>query len=577
MFELTLENVGSIREGVIGIPEDGITLIAGDNKAGKSTVCATLACALLHNSRLFGSSAESAAKAMVGSWMDVDDEKHQEASASLRSDYETVRLHWRLRGGKRSQCESADVKDVNKLTRSSRIACGLDVWSSLDKTARSLALATAYNADPTDDELRDALKGIKASLIDDAVGRIHRNGWPIAAEHFSDLAKQTEGRWRQVTKDNYGSNKAVEWVPNGWSRDLEGKELFALQEAAEAAEKEWRKAEIAAGVDHAKLAEDKETARASAGIDQRLSIGEVDLQTARTRLQEMQTELADLRPRKGRKSQNCPSCGVDLIIVGDEILNAPTDAEIEALDARYLAHKELVRAQEEEVETLANTVTKVRAEKAAAQEAMARIRAAQEAPTGDVGDPVTLESAYREAKARAEMVQQKNKADKLHGEAVEFRKVALQLGDKGLRLKKIRETLATVNADLAKYSQAIPHGTYSLTDEFALECGGRSRLSGSETWLGDVIMAIVIGTADNSSMIVIDAADILTKKRRGRLISRLVRGLPIPVVVATAAPDWLSVPNLESKGLGVAYWIQDGIIQSIATMAQETKESANPQ
>jgi hypothetical protein len=64
-----------------------------------------------------------------------------------------------------------------------------------------------------------------------------------------------------------------------------------------------------------------------------------------------------------------------------------------------------------------------------------------------------------------------------------------------------------------------------------------------------------------ADLVVIDAADVLDAPRRSGLFRLLTEaGLPAVVCMTLARPD--QVPNLASPsiGLGVSYWLEDGLL-----------------
>jgi len=80
------------------------------------------------------------------------------------------------------------------------------------------------------------------------------------------------------------------------------------------------------------------------------------------------------------------------------------------------------------------------------------------------------------------------------------------------------------------------------------------------------VLQVAIAQRDGSCMVIFDGADILDNSGREGLFTllRVVIGQPIrAALVAMTIPSASRVPNLREAGIGMSYWVNQGVSQPI--------------
>jgi hypothetical protein len=174
------------------------------------------------------------------------------------------------------------------------------------------------------------------------------------------------------------------------------------------------------------------------------------------------------------------------------------------------------------------------------------------------------------AEQRLTGFRQKRKADDLHDKIMTNNAVIDILAPDGLRAKKLGHVLELFNtAQLGRLSLAASWNQVTVDAEMTFAYGGRpyALLSTSEQYRVRAVLQVAMAHLDGSAMVVLDAADVLDGPTRSGLFDLLDEaGLPALICMTLSRRE--QVPDIEADGLGMSYWIEDGVAQPLHELAE---------
>lgn len=545
-MELTVKNFRGIESAAIQI--DPVALVAGPNSAGKSSVAMAMAACLRQTPMPIDGIAKNQAGLLLR-------RQAKRGSASLTSGNGAVQVNWP--GGS----VSADTETA----MASEYAAGIVSVCGMTTKAAATALRAYIGADPTREDLREALP---ATEVPDAVvwniwEAIEKDGWDAAHRRAKESGTKAKGRWEQITGEDYGAKKALSWVsplvPSDDSRTVAEVEA-ALGEAQ--AKLEELIAQQALSDDERQRLEDQAHAPQQDLKDMRLQVDTADraVQEARDYYQSL------ARPVAMKDPLHCPHCGGEvemdagqLVVFTDEIDNGENLRRAAAItaarDALQEADAAAVRARD--------ALNAVQRQHQQASEAAAKL--AQYAGRS-VGPDVI--QAYRDAVSHQQNVlmglQATEQAEKvavgiqINGFIVEA------LAPDGLRKTVMARAMGKFNDRLAALSAIAGWGEVQVSDDMAItyDGGPYALLSASEQFRCRVTLQLAMAEIDESRALVIDAADILDRAGRNQLF-KVVRAIGIPALITMTMNAEADVPDLAKAGMGRSYWIDDAIADPI--------------
>lgn len=434
--------------------------------------------------------------------------------------------------------------------------------SPLDmKPAEAAAyLSGLLNAEPTIDDLKAALANMPENLIASVWSEIVGSGWDAANKRAKEAGTRIKGQWEQITGEQYGSKKALEWLPACFADGVPPVE--DLQEKVTEWKNKVDSAIANAAVSADRIAELQRVVDAGNEAEQRLP-------TLQQNVDDFAKQLADANavyesipePISQEVTVACPCCSAALVVVSRTVLQAATGkvdedenqrrsdarAQQAALirdiaDKKRAAESELFNAQQliNAGTNAANTLSTLSTEGATE----ADIEHAREMLTSVEYQQMMLNS----------LDESKKKVTQLEQNQV----IVSALSADGLRQSVLVRVLDNVNSELLTMSQKSGWGAVSITPEMQIQYSGRDYrlLSASEQFRCRVTLQLYISERDGSGAVVIDAADILDRGGRNGLF-KLLKGWPIPVLVCMTMNAKEDAPDLKKIGMGRTYWIEN--------------------
>lgn len=558
-IHLKIRNVRSITSADLDL--DGLTLVAGQNGAGKSTI-QTCLCALLAGERGFYGKGVDTAAAMVR-----HGEKEARAIISVGSGRRMAK--WSRSGAVRE--EHAEEGITGSGPTASLIALGRETFAAMKLAERAALLARVCKTEPTQNDLRAA---ISEAEIDANAGKIwdkiEIDGWDIAAKAQATFAAGCKSRWQEVTGNPRWGSK----IGETWGDDIEGDEAQLQARADELAAQiaeatkavpmsDEERAEAEAEADAAKL-EENEARLADLNAKNRVMIA---------RHEEIEDEKAKL-PKMSRGLE-CPRCGELLAMAGEELVKLDADQE-RAAAARL---KELNAEASKLLEDGKPIIAGIREAEdliKAARNARDRLARANGEPV-DKGVLDQMKTERADVESLLKKIRSKPRAAELHKQITTALKLAEILGPEGLRKRRLEGTLDAINSRIGYSADAMGLQSVRIDMDMNVSRGSDryEALSESEKWRVDLAIQIELAKLDKSCVVCVDRLDVIQADgpSRGPVLKLLsTLSIDIPVVVLMTAGEKagaLKTPDLAKMGMGKTMLLVGG---HLATMDGEVEQ-----
>lgn len=527
---------------------DPLALVAGRNAAGKSSLAQGVASALSGKLPVAGRGA-GAAVVRFGAGS---------AAIEVRGDAGFVRMTW----------PAGQPIREGAAPEASEWACGAASIVNLSARDRARVLADYLRAEPTRDELADALAraGIEGAPVVTAVwSLIEQHGWDGAESLRRERGAQMKGQWRQITNQTYGSRVAANWRPD----------LAELNDA-----------DLTGELARAKLDRDRAVAAAAVSADERkraeADAGELDQRTTARRtalervaeaertFQRARDHRQTLPPSEQPRTLPCPYCCEPIILHHDLAETRLERATGKRIDDDELRSRRMAIAKADgELSHADGELGHARREAEAARLAVEQSEAARDklanwprAVESGAGDPDAAAAAISRIERQLAECRTKREADDIHAK-IEGNEIVIGLlaGD-GLRAAKLARVVNLFTGQtLGRLAASAGWSAIGLDAEGGFTYGDRpyELLSSSEQFRVRVTLQIAMAQLEGAGLVVIDAADILDAQARGGLFALLAEaGLPALVCMTLSRPE--QMPDLAAAGVGRSYWIDGGSV-----------------
>jgi hypothetical protein len=541
---------------------DPVALVAGRNAAGKSSVAQAAAAALVGDPTIAGLATKGRASLLV----------HDGAAAGsveIEDPAGRVRVLW----------PEAAASATGIAPQASAYAAGMMSLAELAPRDRGAVLAQCLEAAPDRDDVSAALAaaGLGEETIVAAVWQLLEDrGWDHALQLRRDKGAELKGQWRQVTGQSWGSRVAASWLPADWTSDLDDMTAERLAAESEAAS---RSHDEAVGTRAVSEAQRQHWAAEAASLDERRDLlrdAEAAAEHTNTELEQAQAARAALPVGGTGAPMPCPHCGalVDLVkvnLVESRLVVAEAISPAD-LKARRLQIAEADGAVSRLAAELGRADRAVEAARARMQQASEASHRLAQLPAGPAAaaDTAAAKDAVDRARARERAWHQRNEAADLSGKIASNEVLLKILAGDGLRAEKLGRVLAAFNGGpLAELAAAAEWPAVAVEPDMTVTLGGRPYLllSSSEQYRARIVLQVAMAGRDGSSMVVIDAADLLDAPSRSGLMALLDRA-QMPALVCMTASRKDQVPDLARAGLGRSYWLDAGAAQPIGELAE---------
>lgn len=539
-MQIKIRNYRGIETAEIALAP--IALVAGINGAGKTSIAQAVAAALTRNAAIVDGVTKAAASQLLR-------DGAKRGQCAITTDGGSVAANW----------PGASISaDGEAPPHASAIACGLECIAELKPKDAAAALQAALHADPTRQELREALvkAGARQELADAVAVKVEAEGYDAGYKRAQSRATELKGQWELITSERWGAAKAEGWQAGALPQDAD---LEALEAAATAADQALEQAIADQSADAAHVARLREQVKAGDAAAKTVDKLDAARAKARTKAEEAVAAYAALPAAETtEETVPCPHCGAHVVIRGRTLVEpsgGPDEAENAArIEAKTEANAEIARTRKaaEEADRAAADAHRAVQERARALAALDDIKT----DGTSAEDVAQARQAAQEAHAAVRAIETTAAAGEKHRAIVEMLAVADVLAPTGIRQAALEEAMRDLHAQMTDLSARAGWGEIAIGEDLAVTYGGRPYrlLSASEQFRTRVVMQVALAMRDGSSAVIIDAADILDRQGRNGLFG-LLDGLSVPALVTMTMSRREDVPQLGR--LGNSYWIGD--------------------
>lgn len=556
---LEANNVRRLRHVRLPI-EEGVTFLAGPNRAGKTSLLTALGALL------------SGERAPLTGVIKFDAERivqrgEKEARATLVDPDANwgVAVVWRKASG------TAELTTNGRPPTCSRLCAGLDLFSNLDRTARLKLLAGVLKAAPTVDHLRASCPLASDAALDKLRPQVEAGLWDDAHATADGEAKQAMGAWRQVAGQTWTNKGGKEWQPEG----LPEAGLRTLAHLEQLRAQAVRLKALAATARTGITAEERATLKALAAEEaqakSRLVAFEAELASYDVKRQEAQLALGQTRkPGTAPPTCACPACGTVLDVSAPLSLKEAGRANDKAEQAALKKAWQEAQAAETRASSaysgMRHNVDVAREYLDRCQTAAARLEeigGVDDRPLDD-GDTRDLTAARLEdVLVQVKALRAWLDASELHERVRMWVELRGQLAPDGLRRVLLTSKLAEFNRRLAAWAPDLDGLVIRIDEDMMVRDGGDEPyriLSGAEKWLSDVLVMLAIAEIEGAPVVVVDESNLLDERLRPALLAKVLARAAAQrrIVVACAIGFADKAPQLAKWRLGQTFWVEEG-------------------
>lgn len=531
------------------IPLNGITLVAGMNGQGKTSI------------------AQAVAAVLCGSWQPAGIAiKKKEAEALVFDGEKKAIVTMTGDDGSSAtltypKCEYTTEGAMPP--QSDTILTGLSSLVSMTESQRVIHLLLATGNTPGLDDLREALPDIGQDKLEKLWGLIQNDGWDAAHETYKKEATKLKGEWRAAAGSEWGEKKATDWAPE----TLTSADLMISVENAHLQLQSTRTRLESAWHHNARIGliqeGDQQLADTLPELEKQLSAAEQKLKAAQEKYQQALQDEKTAEPWIST-GWECPHCQGKLSIDQD-----PTGVPKKIRAATELSPEEIEKRNLRMSQIQQNKIFMKSVHDAAAQERnslLPQIRQAKEAAeriqSNQEGTKINVAQIEQDVKKHQQLLEdlrRYHRAKEVHERIVSMLGIAARLdssGEHSIRQIKVSQSLEAYNAALADCSRIAGYKPVQITPEMAVTYDGRRYefLSASEQYRVRIILQIAEPNPRGEPL-VIDAIDILDAPGRNGLIKLLRQRVPLALLTGTMKRE--ETPDLSKIG-GLTIHIENG-------------------
>ena len=569
-MRIEIRNVLGVDRADIDI--GGVTLLAGLNFAGKTSILRAIAAA---------ASADSCPVHHADSTQEKPKpafkKKDYKQFVRLGADRASVIISTK-RGRSKVEWPAGDVTTEGTPPYCTPYAAGILQYGNLSDEAKQAFLHRLLKAEPAygdfEAEAKDRGFGDNADSNDPKKNAILRV-WKQVEEYGWDqtiLAATNQGRQLKIGWENttglgrWGAKKGDAYRPENLTDEaltIDMQILVALQEEAAVA---VEAAVASTAVEAHERAGLEETIKAGAGV--KISTFRMAVDDAEAKLTKARGALDALPPNK-YSSLPCPHCGeaISLVRVNaaetkiEKAEKPPSSAELKERSAAASRAAGEVAGAEAHLVEVKFALEAGEAAVAGATKAQARL-----AGSGDKTGAEALEEARLAHVEAAGMLDSRRKYDAAHEShraILNNEKWQAILAPDGVRRTILLRRLKPFNDRLSEMCRTASLGTIRVRGDRTVEMETDRGvlpyplLSGTEQLLCDSFVQIGIAENDGSELVIIDRFDLLDGPNRTSILKLLVN-IDIPCILGCTFSSESLPPRLP-QNIGKTYWVSEGL------------------
>ena len=455
-------------------------------------------------------------------------------------------------------CDRASEGDAVSI---SEYATGLKSVIDEPVKTRSEIICKLLDAYPTKEMLAEEL----GFNVDRLWETIQVSGWDGAHAHAKETGARLKGGWEEITGKRFGVKIAESWKPDKYEFDLADATEEEL--AAELkAEHEWLEISIANETITAQDVAELESAKTRLPeLKNKRTQLLSDIDKLKNAFRLGKTAIANMPPALQPETQQCPNCNVPLSITGGKIV-LPVQITAETIAKRKADIEEMEKSQQIIVESAAKLdkeLLEINAEIVAAEKVIATKSETIKQELHGKKQKASVEECRKlveAARTRLDAFVTYQKATKAFNNIVLNQRIVDILSPQGLRLTVVKSAIEKLNIKIKKLCILAGWKEVCIgTDmEITQEGWPHYLLSESAKYRTRVILQLVFSGIMKEGIVLIDGADILDKKGRNGLFKALSK-MPFESIVGMTMHKKEDIPDLSGIG-GRCYWVEDGVV-----------------
>ena len=572
LLKIEAQNIIGLKRAEI-ICGQPITLIAGENEAGKSSLVDAISMALRGEPRRVKHKKDAGQLLHNGA---------KKGGVSLIGADDEILASYSLPSGKNALGDSIkDHKGLDFLP----LVLDPHAFATMDDKERRSTLFKLTGCSAKPEYILGELKtaGCDMKLAEQVIA-LARSGFGAMAEEAKEKAKAARSVWQHTTGENYGSEKA-----EGWEVDIPAGKYVAQEDIdqAVAAEKKLQ-GQIEEGIAYrAKLVSNIEHAASYSERGNELCTKAELVNRANGKLE---ATTADLEKQVARRNTlnaqlgtapacACPHCGEAVLIVNGELKDGNSS----------LTAKERAEAKKE-LETVVNSIDMLERTKTNDKKALADAElAARQLAEHEANAPAAIKDgelqrtdeklnecrqALAQAQARRNALQERfdlvNGALKInmtaaqkHAEVKAWKLIEEELSPAGIPSRLLAKAISPVNTAFEVMARLTDWPLPKIEDDLSLTYGGRAYglCSESAQWRWDAMIALVIAQMSGLNFVVLDRLDVLSIKHRPRMAALLLNLVKAGnIESAIIAGTMKAAPEMPDGFQSL--WIDKGVVLS---------------
>jgi hypothetical protein len=527
-----------------------MALLGGLNRAGKTSIAQAVGAALCGDALPVQGLPRNSAGLLVRTGASG-------ATVELRGPTGTVTMSW----------PSGTARSEGQPPTASAYAAGLSSIVTLSPRDRARALSDILHAEPTREELQQALteRGFAPAHVDQIWQWIEESGWDATHTRRKDRGAELKGQWRQVTGVNYGSRIAASWRP-----DLADGNDSDLSAAVARAKFVLENAQSAAAVSSAER--ERLTALANSQHAKKTSwlAADTAVKEAGEALRRAQAARMALPPAEQQQTQPCPYCAKPIVVRQVSLVETRLEKAEPIAEGDAKKRRQAIASADGEVAGATDRLNNARRAAALAQAAVneadaARERIANWPQATETGTDIeAARSELSRAEKRLAEFRMKREADDINARIESNETLLTLLAGDGLRAAKLARVLGIFIGQLRALTDAAGWTDVVEVDiDMAISLSGRpyALLSVSEQYRVRAVLQLATACIEGADLVVIDGADVLDAPTRSGLFAMLdAAGVTALVCMTLSRRE--QMPDLAASGLGASYWLAGGVVEA---------------
>jgi|GEM_PF-5650069 len=532
-----------------------ITMIAGKNAAGKTSLIDAIRSVLACNPNPFSDVTKKEMSMLVHSgtpsgYVEVIDGENKGRIDYPKAEYSAVGTPPAL------STISSGIDSLVDYKTNDRINFVVDMMQALPTKAELEKELADNNIIPSGDNSKYFVKIWEEITL---------NGWNNAYKKAKEMGVKLKAKWEYITgQKKWGIRVGEQYQPAAWSPELEKiPEEKLIEELNEA--KEWYEA-AAKDVAISAFEVERLTAICNNTADVKKKYDNI-VKQQNVVDKELASKKAALRMMEGtREIRNlvCPSCNEKLTLTNGELKKIPEEKYKKAQKG-----KEEIEQLKKNIESLQaqnNRLLKSFGEEKAAlkvcEESKKKLSAIEKNKTrANDADIEKAKSKLTLAQERYDAYKLYKEAQSVHNNIVRNQKLCNILSPDGIRNKKLTKAYATINNSMKMITDQAGWKPVEINNNCQILSGGvpyGRLIAKSERYRTRILLQLMVATKLKSRLVIIDDTDELTPSVRNDLIKILIKS-DLNAIIVSAMDKKTDMPDL-SKFSGLAYWIEGGTI-----------------